>query len=167
MQIPCIRLATLNDLVSIDEIYNEAIAQKFKTADTIPFDWQQRVKWFQEHPPNKYPVWVAEVDGRVWGWVSLSPYRPGRKALEITAEISYYIHSSFQRKGIGSALLKFALRAAPDYNIKNILAILMDRNMASVKLLEKFQFKQWGHLRNVACFGDDVCGQFYYGINLR
>jgi phosphinothricin acetyltransferase len=43
------------------------------------------------------------------------------------------------------------------------VAILMDRNQASVRLLEKTGFARWGHLPGIADFGGVTCGQYLYG----
>ena len=103
------------------------------------------------------------MNGHVVGWCSLSLYRPGRLALRFTAELSYYIDASFQRQGIGSALIGHALEACPSLEIKNIIAVLIDRNEASRKLLEKLGFQQWGYLPRVLDFDGEECGEFYYG----
>jgi len=55
-----IRLAVLTDLPRIVAIYNQAIAAKNATADTVPFTVEQRLDWFQAHPPDAYPVYVYE-----------------------------------------------------------------------------------------------------------
>jgi L-amino acid N-acyltransferase YncA len=104
-----IRIAQQADLAQIVEIYNQAVASRAATADLDPIEPGDRVQWFEEHAPEKYPVYVAEVDDKVVGWCSLSPYRRGRMALRYTAEISYYIHEDHRRTGIGSALVKHTI----------------------------------------------------------
>lgn len=157
-----IRLATLADLPRIVEIYNQAIAAKNATADTVPFTVEQRRDWFQIHTPDEYPLYVYEEEGRVLGWLSVSPYR-GRPALARTAEVSYYVDYACQGRGIGSALMVHALADAPRLGKKIYLAILLEWNTASRRLLEKFGFERWGYLPDVAEFDGRLCGQFYYG----
>jgi phosphinothricin acetyltransferase len=161
-----IRLARPDDLPAIVEIYNQAIPSHISTADLSPVAIADRTVWFREHDPQKHPIFVAELDGQLAGWCSLSAYRPGRLALRFTAEISYYIRSDLHRRGIGSALVREALAACPRLGIKNIFAILLDRNLASRQLLEKLGFAQWGYLPQVADFNGQECGQFYYGLRL-
>ncbi len=84
-----IRLAHIDDLPAIVEIYNQAIQTKQSTGDTQPLRVEDRVAWFHEHHPEKYPIFVAEEAGVVVGWCSLSAYRQGRAAFRHTAEISY------------------------------------------------------------------------------
>lgn len=161
-----IRIANLSDLPDIVVIYNQAVPARRSTANTIPWTVESRTPWFMEHEPDKYPIFVAEVDGQVAGWCSLSVYRPGRLALRFTAEISYYIDSNFQRQGVGGTIISHALSACPSLNIKNIIAVIIDRNEPSRKLLEKLGFEQWAYLPRVLDFDGQEFGEYYYGIRV-
>jgi len=158
-----IRLAVAQDAAALTEIYNQAIALKFATADTSPVSVDSRRAWLAEHNADKYPVFVAETNGSVAGYCSLSAYRPGRMALRYTAEISYYVHERFRGMGVGSRLIEYAIEQCPRLEIRTLFAILLDINADSVRLLRKFQFEQWGHLPDVAVFDGRECGHFYYG----
>ncbi len=158
-----IRIAELDDLPAIVEIYNQAVPTFRSTARTSPVTVDERRNWFQEHNPQEHPIFVAELDGRVIGWCSLSVYRPGRPALRFTAELSYYVDTTHQRQGVGSELVARALEVGPTLGIKNIVAVLIDRNDASRKLLEKLGFQKWGYLPRVLDFNGRECGEFYYG----
>jgi len=158
-----IRLATVEDVPAITEIYNQAIALKSATADISPVSEDSQRTWLAEHSADKYPVFVAEDQGAVMGYSSLSPYRPGRMALRYTAEISYYIHEDFRGLGVGSRLIERAIELCPRLKIKTLFAILLDINSESIHILEKIGFQKWGHMPNVADFGGAECGHFYYG----
>jgi phosphinothricin acetyltransferase len=162
-----IRKAEVSDLRNIVDIYNQAVPTHRSTANTIPWTVQSRTPWFNEHEPDKHPIFVAEVDGQVIGWCSLSVYRPGRLALRYTAEISYYIDNDFQQRGIGSTLISQALKDCPSLQIKNIIAVIIDRNEASKKLLEKLGFEQWAYLPRVLDFNGQEFGEYYYGIRIE
>ena len=157
-----IRTAQIEDLPGIDEIYNQAIALQ-ATAHLQPLSKKERLDWLAQHAPEQYPVFIAEIDGKIAGWLSISPYRPGRMALRFTAEVSYYVHGDYCRRGIASKLMEYALAQAPRLNIKQMFAIVMEHNIASIMLLKKFGFEQWGFLPDVADFDGEKCGQFYYG----
>jgi L-amino acid N-acyltransferase YncA len=158
-----IRLAQIGDLPAIVDIYNQAILTMRSTADTQPVHVEERKTWFLDHPPENHPIFVAEIEGQVTGWCSLSAYRTGRAALRYTAEISYYIARLYYRKGIATALIKHAIAACPALRIKNIFAIVLERNETSLKLLEEMGFEKWGYLPRVADFEGEEMGQFYYG----
>jgi L-amino acid N-acyltransferase YncA len=158
-----IRLATLTDLPHLVEIYNQAIASQTATADTIPFAVEARRSWFAGHTPDAYPIYVCEDEsGLVVGYIAISPYRP-RLALARTAEISYYVDYDQHGKGIGSALLEYALEDAVRINKKIFIAFVLERNTKSIKLLKKFRFKKWGYLPEVAEFESGLCGHYIFG----
>jgi phosphinothricin acetyltransferase len=145
------------------DIYNQSIPSQQATGDTQPVSVEGRLAWFHEHRPEQHPIFVSEVDGRVAGWCSLSPYRPGRAALRFTREISYYLDSAYHRQGIGTALVEHALAACPTVGIRHVFAIVIEGNQASVKLLEKMGFEPWGFLPRVVDFDGKELGHLYFG----
>jgi L-amino acid N-acyltransferase YncA len=161
-----IRLARNGDLEAINRIYNQAVVRRFCTAHLQPVDMQYREQWFTRHHPEKYPVFVSERDGAITGWMSISPYREGRQALSHVGELSYYVDRDFQRQGVGSSLLGHAIAEAPRLGISVLIAILLDRNPASIKLLEKFGFTRWGSMPGIAVIGGETADHLYYGLKL-
>jgi phosphinothricin acetyltransferase len=158
-----IRTASVDDLPQIVRIYNEAVEQRFATADLYPVSIETRTAWFREHDPSTFPIHVFERDGEVQGWCSLSAYRAGRAALLGTAEISYYVARAARGQGIGSALVQHAMREAPRLGKRVLFAILLERNDASVRLLRKHGFELWGRLPDVADFEGELVAHVYYG----
>ena len=158
-----IRLARPEDLPAIVAIYNQSIPSQQSTGDTQPLRVEDRRTWFAGHRADKHPIFVAEINEQVAGWCSLSAYRPGRAALRFTAEISYYIAFSYHRRGIGTALVEYALAACPELEIRHLFAIVLEGNQASLRLLEKMGFEQWGYLPKVANFDGRDVGHLYYG----
>lgn len=161
-----IRLAQIADLPVLVDIYNQSIPSKQSTGDTQPVTVEDRITWFREHDPEKHPIFVAEADGQVVGWCSLSAYRPGREAFRFTREISYYVDFAYHRQGIAKALVEHAIAACPALQIKHLFAIVLEGNQASLTLLQKMGFEQWGYLPRVADFDGKEVGHFYYGRHL-
>jgi L-amino acid N-acyltransferase YncA len=162
-----IRPSTTKDLNDIVKIYNHAVDEKFATADTEHVSLESRKDWFAQHSSETYPIYVAELNGEIIGWCSLSPHRPGRKALRSVAEISYYIHQNHRRKGVANALINHTIESAKALVFKNLISILLDLNKTSIHILEKFGFEKWGHLPDVAYIDGVICGQYIYGKKLR
>ena len=161
-----VRIATTDDLEAIVEIYNLAIAARFQTCFTEPFTVDTRLSWFQEHKPAIYPIFVYVHVGKVVGYLNVSPYRQGRNALRFAVEVSYFIHPDFHRMGMGTSLLESALICCRESGYKTVLAILLETNTGSIKLLEKFGFANWGYLPQIADFDGITCSQLYYGLKL-
>lgn len=159
-------MSVVADLLSIVTIYNQAVEAGFETADTIPWTVAGRQDWLAAHTPDTHPVFVFETAQGIAGWVSLSPYRKGRLALRYTAEISYYVHRDFRRQGIGRQLVAYAIAQAKNRGFYTLFAIIIDRNTASIALLEQAGFTQWGYLPAVADFDGEKCGHCYYGLRI-
>ena len=69
------------------------------SAETEPDTVEQRTGWFHEHDPRRRPLWVAEVDGRVVGWLSLGDFRDRRSAYHATAEVGIYVKDGYRGGG--------------------------------------------------------------------
>jgi len=162
-----IRPSTTKDIAEIIKIYNHAVDEKFATADSEHVTIESRKDWFAQHSPETYPIYVAEEKSEIIGWCSLSPHRPGRKALSTVAEISYYIHRDHRRRGIANSLINHTLESAKAHGFKNLISILLDLNKPSIHILEKFGFEKWGHLPDVAEIDGVICGQYIFGKMLE
>ena len=157
-----VRNATENDVQAITEIYNQAILNK-RTGDTLPVTFKNRFQWLTAHNAEGYPVFVAAMNNVVCGWLSFSAYRPGRDAFKHTAEISYYVHDGYHRKGIGSTMIAVAKEVAAEKSITTLLAIILRNNNPSISLMEQSGFERWGILPGVADFGGEKVDHVYYG----
>ena len=143
------RDATIADLPAIVAIYNGTIASRIVTADTEPVSVESRRKWFEEHSPARRPLWVAEKDGQIAGWLSYSSFY-GRPAYDATCELSVYIAPDYRRRGLGAQLLTRSIEHAPKIGVATLLGFIFGHNEPSLRLFEKFGFARWGHLPCVA-----------------
>lgn len=161
-----IRIAEIEDLSAVVEIYNQAIRTGQRTADTTPFLVESRLGWFNAHTPEKYPLFVAVDDEEIIGYLTISPYREGRKAFLSTAEVSYYIHFEYHRKGVASQLMNHALDRCPSLKIKTLIAMLLGSNGGSIGFLEKYGFSEWGRMPAIAEFEQNKVDHLFYGKHL-
>lgn len=143
------RLARFEDLPAIVSIYNSTVASRQVTADTEPVTVESRHAWFAEHHPERRPLWVAEADGQIIGWLSYSNFY-GRPAYSGTAELSIYLHEAARGKGLGQYFLTQAIEFAPKIGVHTLLGFIFGHNLPSLKLFERFGFASWGHLPRVA-----------------
>jgi len=159
-----IRKARQADLPAINEIYNQAVRQRFCTAHLEEMKIGERERWFALHNNASYPVFVAITGREVAGWISLGPYREDRQALAHVAEVSYYVHEQERGNGVGSSLLRRAIQIAPDYGFSILIAILLSRNPSSIGLLEKFGFEEWGRMPAIARVDGELADHLYFGL---
>jgi len=146
-----IRDAAEADLPAIIEIYNAATATRTSTAMFEPVSVEERLPWFCRHSPNEFPLWVAEIEGQIAGWLSFHEFIR-RPAYSGTAEISIYVHEKFRRRGIGRQLLEKAIADAPRLNTRALVGYVLGHNEGSLRLFEQAGFQRWGRLPRIARF---------------
>ena len=162
-----IRFANRGDLPFVVEIYNQAIRSKYATGDLTEFTIEQRIDWFNKFDNEKYPLYIAEIDSKVIGFCAISPYRPGREAMDSVAEISYYIDYSYHNRGVGTKLLGYVISDCNRIGKDSLLAILLDINQMSVDILKKFNFKEWGYFPDIINLKGTKCGHLIYGLKIN
>ena len=159
------RAAIDADLQRVVEIYNATVASRMATADTSPVSVASRRQWFQHHH-GKRPLRVHERSGDIAGWYSLEDFY-GRPAFHATAELSIYVDARYRGSGIGSLLLRDCIALCPSIGVTNLLAYVFSHNAPSIRLLSKFQFKQWGELPGIAEMDDDLYSVCIMGLTIR
>lgn len=142
-----VRRATPNDLPVITEIYNDAVLNTIATFDTQPKTPEAQQQWFSEHGP-KYPIMVADVDGQIAGWASLSRWS-GRCAYANTAEISVYVSKTHQGMGIGRQLIRAITDEGQRVGLHTVIARIAGGNDVSIRLHESVGFTHIGIMREV------------------
>ena len=143
------RLARRDDLSAIVAIYNSTVASRMVTADTEEIPVASRQAWFDDHDPQRRPLWVVEQDGVILGWLSYSNFY-GRPAYAGTAELSIYLHEAHRGKGLGRYFLEQAIVHAPQIGVHTLLGFIFGHNEPSLKLFERFGFARWAHMPGVA-----------------
>jgi L-amino acid N-acyltransferase YncA len=144
-----VRIAMIDDLPRILEIYNAAIPSRCATVDLEPATVELKLEWFWQHQPDKRPLWVLECDSKVAGWAGLSSFY-GRPAYDKTAELSIYITPENQRRGLAKYLLRSLIECCSSLRVETLLGIVLAHNVASIRLLEGLGFRRWGLLPGVA-----------------
>jgi L-amino acid N-acyltransferase YncA len=160
-----IRHGNITDLPQIVDIYNQAIRSGVATGDLEEFDTKERIPWFEQFNET-YPLYVIEVRGEIAGYCTLTPYRPGRRAMKSIAEISFFLYNKFQGMGIGSFLIKYMIEDCRRIGKKTLLAFLLDINEKSIGILKKFGFEQWGYFPDIIELNHTSCGQLIFGLKI-
>lgn len=139
-----IRKANERDVPRLLEIYNYEVINGVSTLDLTPKTLDEWTNWFALHQTAEHPLLVAETDGIVSGYATLSPYRQ-KEAYKSTAELSVYIAPEYRRQGIASALMEEILKIArKSVSLHLIVSVITAGNAASEALHKKFGFSYCG-----------------------
>jgi phosphinothricin acetyltransferase len=143
-----IRRAMREDAPAMAAIYNQAVASSTATFDTQPESATGRERWLAEHTAPQHPVLVAERDGRVVGWASLSRYST-RCAYDATVEVSTYVDEGETGRGLGTVLSEAVLEAGREGGAHAVVARICTENAASIAMARKVGFFEIGVMREV------------------
>ena len=147
MDAPLIRLATVDDAEAIRRIYNHEVEHTTHTFDLVPRSLEEQEDWLRERE-GALGVVVAEVDGAVAGFASLSPYRP-RAAYRTSVESSVYVEERAQGQGLGRRLMAELVELATARGFHTMVARIAGGHEASIRLHETAGFTVVGVEREV------------------
>jgi L-amino acid N-acyltransferase YncA len=160
-----IRDAIEADLPALVEIHNAAIASRISTAQLEPVTVEGRRQWFRAHSPAQYPIWVAELEGAIAGWLSFREFLP-RCAYRGTVEISLYVSEKFRRRRVGKRLLQEAIARGPQLGMHSLVGLIFGHNQPSIALFRIAGFECWGLLPSVAHVDETPCDLTIFGRHL-
>ncbi len=139
-----IRKMTHKDGPKVLEIYKMGIETGNATFETNVPSWED---WDSGH--LKHSRFVYTDNGKVMGWVALSPVS-SRSAYEGAAEISIYIDTDTHGKGIGSLLMYQVITSSEEHGIWSLHSSVFPENTVTLKLHEKFNFRIIGTREKIA-----------------
>ncbi|MGA8297151.1 MAG: N-acetyltransferase family protein [Acidimicrobiales bacterium] len=153
-----IRVARVGDAEAIRSIYNAEVTGSMVTFDLVERSPEDQRAWMAVHS-GVYAVLVAEINGEVVGFASLSPYRT-RPGYSTTAEDSVYVARSHRGEGTGKALLSALVDQARLHGFHSLIGRVVGDHEASIALHRACGFQVIGIEREVGRkFGRwlDVC----------
>ncbi len=153
-----IRVACPGDAEAIRSIYNAEVTGSMVTFDLVERTPEEQRAWMSEHS-GVYALLVAEIDGAVVGFASLSPYRT-RPGYSTTAEDSIYVAPSHRGEGVGKELLSALVDQARLHGFHALIARIVGDHAASIAVHRACGFEVIGIEREIGRkFGRwlDVC----------
>ena len=158
-----IRKAERKDIEALLEIYNHEVVHGVSTLDINPRTSEQWTVWYENHNIRNHPLIVAEDNGTITGYATLSSYRQ-KEAYSSTVELSIYVHPDHRGKGVGSELMSEIINMAKaDETVHTVVSVITSGNAASEHLHEKFGFTFSGTIKEVGMkFGKYLDISNYY-----
>ena len=135
-----IRPANSDDAAAIAHIYNEGIRGRAATFETRERTADEVRAWFAN---QRYPIVVAERDGRVTGWAAASLYRP-RACYDGVAEASLYVAGDERGRGVGRRLLAEFIVACERAGFWKLVSRIFVENEISRRMCAAAGFREVG-----------------------
>jgi len=143
-----IREAIEDDLPQLLSIYNDIILHTTAVYDYEPHTPEMRKQWFETKKQQGFPVYVAEQDGKIFGFSSIGAFRAWA-AYKYSVENSVYVASEARGKGIGKLLIPPLIEATKQLGLHTIIAGIEATNEASLRLHKRFGFEEVAHFKEV------------------
>ena len=144
-----IRTADVRDLPAITAIYDEAVRHGTASFETEPPDLSEMMRRYEALRAGPYPYLVAEQSGVIAGYAYAAAYRT-RPAYYWCIEDSIYVAPSFQRHGIGRALLERLIVESEGAGFRQMIAVIGDSaNTGSIEVHRTAGFRMVGTFDNV------------------
>jgi len=142
-----VRDATDGDAAALMAIYNHEVQNSTATLDMETRTLEAQAQWLRARR-GANPVVVAERNGEVLGFASLSPFRE-RAAYRTTVENSIYVHRDAHGQGVGTILLTALVERARLHGYHSVIARVAGDNPASVALHQRLGYEIVGTEREV------------------
>lgn len=137
-----IRPAVEQDLDQINDLYNHYVREAPATFDIEPLSLDARREWFSQYADQgRYRLLVAARGNDVVGYAASGRFRP-KRAYETSVETSVYLRAGETGRGIGMRLYSELFKLLEGEDLHRAYAGITMPNPASVRLHERFGFKQ-------------------------
>jgi len=143
-----IRTATVEDIPTLLEIYNDIIINTTAVWHEEPHTLAMRQDWFALKKEQGFPVFVAEENKEVIGFSTIGPFRPWF-GYRYTVENSVYVATKSRGKGVANLLMPPLIVASKQLGLHAIVAGIEAGNEVSIALHEKFGFIEVAHFKEV------------------
>jgi ribosomal protein S18 acetylase RimI-like enzyme len=111
-----------------------------------------------DSPPGAHLV--AELDGRLAGYIRVKPVTPLRENAHVLGIVGLAVAPGSRRRGVASALLAAAEQHARARGARKLSLRVLSSNETAMRLYERHGFQREGTLRDEFCIGglfvDDV-----------
>lgn len=132
------------DWGTVAEIYKQGLEEGTSTFNT---ECPGFTEWNEGHVKNCR--FVFEEEGKVVGWIALSP-SSSRCAYKGCVEMSVYVDRNYRGHGIGTALVNTIIREAEKDGYWSIYSAIFSINKASIALHKKCGFREIGYRERIA-----------------
>ena len=137
------RIAHIEDIFYITQVYNEGIEDRTATLETKLKTVDEMKSWFLCRD-DRYKVIVIEDDkGQIVGWASFNIFN-FKECYKGVADISIYIKGSARGNGVGKILLTHLMEIAKEQGFYKVVLHMIALNLVAKKLYQSLGFREVG-----------------------
>jgi len=133
-----------SDSARVLDIYRMGLETRNSTFETIVPSWTE---WDARH--HSHSRFVDIENENITGWIALSPFS-SRQVYKGVAEVSIYVDPLYQRRKIGSQLMKQVIDSSEKNGLWTLFSSVFPENEATLKLHQKFGFRIIGSREKIA-----------------
>lgn len=137
------RIANIEDISYITQIYNEGIEDKTATLETKLKTFDEMKDWFLCKTHRHKIMVIENEENQIVGWASLNMFN-FKDCYQGVADISIYIKRSARGNGTGKILLNYLIKIAKEQGFYKIVLNMVSFNLAAKKLYQSFGFREVG-----------------------
>ncbi|HBM74442.1 MAG TPA: GNAT family N-acetyltransferase [Clostridiaceae bacterium] len=142
-----VRLADLDDMPSVTEIYNQGIEDRIATLETKLRTVEDMNKWFLSRGERYKVVVITDETNTVLGWASLNVFN-SRCCYSGVADMSIYIEREMRGKGLGKMLLNYLAQTAKENGFHKLVLSTFEYNERGHRLYKSQGFRKVGTYMN-------------------
>lgn len=161
-----IRQAVLQDIPIITNIYNDAVKNTTAIWNNDVVTQENRKQWLLTKQQQGYPVLVICKNDSVMGYATFGSWR-NFDGYQFTVEHSIYIHTDYQKIGLGHKLLIALIEEAKRLNKRVMVAGIESKNLGSIRLHQKLGFEEVGVFKEVGYKFDQWLDLTCLELNLK
>jgi len=161
-----IREFQTRDIKKICRILNHYIRYTDYNLEEKSINEKQFNKIAENVLSNNYPFLVIEDNSKFIGFAYLDQFNP-KVGYKITADLTIYLKPNLKRSGYGSMLVNEIEKLAVERGIENIISIITESNIASIRFHRRHGYKKIAYLKNIALKKGQYCGVFYFQKSIK
>ncbi|MDR2038017.1 MAG: GNAT family N-acetyltransferase [Bacteroidales bacterium] len=143
-----IRKIALEDVPAICRIYNYYIEHTVITFETSPVSENEMSQRVKSIISDGFPYYVATINDKIAGYYYLNNWN-NRCAYALTKEVTVYLDKECTGNGLGTLLYQHLFENLDKEKVHVLIAGICIPNEKSVRLHEKFGFKQVSNMKEI------------------
>ncbi|MHA1830569.1 MAG: GNAT family N-acetyltransferase [Candidatus Helarchaeota archaeon] len=135
------------DVVENLELLNLVINETHFLARNREISEEETYDFFNYWVETRLAIYLtAKYKGKIIGNISNRPRE--EELLSHIGYVGYVVHPDYRRQGVASLLMKKLIEYSIQEGYKILICEVVRENVASLALLKKFEFEQFGYLKN-------------------